>query len=252
MSDKPYKAPALEKGIAIIELLARSPVPLSMMEIGDALSRSKHELYRMLISLEDLNWLVRVRNEKFQLTNRLFDIAMSTPPRRNLHQAALDVMQELSNSVFQSCHLAVASDNDVVVVGRIESPTLLGFSVRLGHRRPVTGSTSGRVLYGCATEELKDAWRPSLKRRCDRATFESFLADSEHVRKSGVLTMSAEFVQGVTDMSVPLYDRENGAPAAALTLPYLKSGYAKISLEETRSLLVKAGKTISQKLTYGE
>jgi hypothetical protein len=48
-----YRAPALEKGLDIPELLARSSAPLSMTEISEGVGRSKGEIFRMLQVLED-------------------------------------------------------------------------------------------------------------------------------------------------------------------------------------------------------
>ncbi len=43
---KDYTAPALEKGLDILELLAVSPIGLSQAEIATKLKRSVNEIYR--------------------------------------------------------------------------------------------------------------------------------------------------------------------------------------------------------------
>ena len=43
-----YRAPALDKGLDIIELLASADEGLSQAEIAKALNRSPNEIYRML------------------------------------------------------------------------------------------------------------------------------------------------------------------------------------------------------------
>lgn len=52
-----YKAPALEKGMAIIELLARTPEGLNLTQISDSLGKSKAEIFRMVAVLNDLHYL---------------------------------------------------------------------------------------------------------------------------------------------------------------------------------------------------
>ena len=46
-----YRAPALEKGLEILELLSTSQEPLTQTEIARALGRSKNEIFRMLATL---------------------------------------------------------------------------------------------------------------------------------------------------------------------------------------------------------
>ena len=43
-----YRAPALDKGLDILELLAATEESLSQAEIAKALDRSPNEIYRML------------------------------------------------------------------------------------------------------------------------------------------------------------------------------------------------------------
>ena len=47
-----YQAPALKKGLEILELLAAATAPLNMSDISTALGRSVSEIFRMLQVLE--------------------------------------------------------------------------------------------------------------------------------------------------------------------------------------------------------
>ena len=46
---KPYSAPALEKGLDILELLSKQEAGLTQSEISRALGRSVSEIFRMLV-----------------------------------------------------------------------------------------------------------------------------------------------------------------------------------------------------------
>ena len=66
MSDRSrYTAPALEKGLDILELLASRFEPMSQAAIAHALGRTPSEVFRMISVLEQRGYLVRVtRNEE--------------------------------------------------------------------------------------------------------------------------------------------------------------------------------------------
>ncbi|WP_204311167.1 helix-turn-helix domain-containing protein, partial [Klebsiella michiganensis] len=52
-----YSAPALEKGIDVIELLGNEPFGLTITEISQRLGRSVSELFRVVVALDRRGWL---------------------------------------------------------------------------------------------------------------------------------------------------------------------------------------------------
>ena len=50
--DRKYRAPALEKGLDILELLARHGAPMTTSQMAATLGRSVSELFRMVLALE--------------------------------------------------------------------------------------------------------------------------------------------------------------------------------------------------------
>jgi DNA-binding IclR family transcriptional regulator len=60
MDSKPnYSAPALEKGLDILEILARTVMPMTMSEISEKTGRSRGEIFRMLSVLEGRRYITR-------------------------------------------------------------------------------------------------------------------------------------------------------------------------------------------------
>src|SRR6187402_695079 len=134
MSDKAaskYRAPALEKGLDVLELLAAAKSPMTLSQISTRLERSVSELFRMVQVLESRGYVaLSGRGDGFELTNKLFSLGLSRGPSQNLLASALPLMQALSEQTRQACHLAIASDDRMVVIARIEAPGDVGFSVR--------------------------------------------------------------------------------------------------------------------------
>ena len=54
-----YRAPALDKGLDILELLARTPGSLNLTEVAQGIGYSKSEIFRMLQVLEARGYLAR-------------------------------------------------------------------------------------------------------------------------------------------------------------------------------------------------
>jgi DNA-binding IclR family transcriptional regulator len=241
-----YRAPALEKGLAILELLAHTRGPMSLNAISRELKRSVSELFRMIQVLEFHGYLeVAGSGQGYVLSNKLFALGMTRAPTRDLHDAALPVMHRLAERVGQSCHLAVVSADQIVIVARVEAPGDLGFSVRIGYRRALIDSTSGLVLYAFQSDLVRSEWKARLARSTNRRDWIQFERRGHAARKTGYVTAPSHAVQGVIDLSAPV--TQAGSVAAALTIPYVKTGRS-LSVHETVGPLVQAAEEISHQL----
>jgi len=88
-----YRAPALEKGLDVIELLAAEKSPLNLSAISQRLGRSSGELFRMLQVLEFKGFITTSDSGAgYVLTNKLFALAMAQAPVRSLVETALGIV----------------------------------------------------------------------------------------------------------------------------------------------------------------
>lgn len=246
-----YSAPALDKGLDILELLAESSRPLTMGQIAERLSRSKGEIFRMLVALERRRYILRDEaSDGFSIGSRLFEMAMKTPPTRNLIQTAMPHISVVAHHLDQSCHLTVLSDTQIVVIARVEAPGELGFAVRLGYRRRVDHSTSGRVLAAFAS--LADRQRLIGKLADAYPDFDApgFGARIERVRKQGHEQGPSRSVRGVTDISAPIIG-ETGWAVAALTVPFILRDGAHAGLDDAIAVVVREAAAVSADLAVG-
>src|SRR5688572_31898025 len=114
-----YSAPALEKGIDILELLADTESGLTVSEISERLKRRMSELFRIIIVLERRQWLQKdPESARYSVTYHVLKLAHRGTPAQNLTLAAAPVMHELSTRINQSCHLVVRSDIQGLVILR--------------------------------------------------------------------------------------------------------------------------------------
>ncbi len=242
-SERRYRAPALEKGLDILELLARNGSAMTTSQISAALDRSVSELFRMVQVLEYKGYIEAASvGEGYELSNKLFALAMTRAPVRTLLEASLPIMRELSGQVRQSCHLAVVSDDQMVVVARVESPGYVGFSVRPGYRRPLAQSTSGAVLFAFQSSATRQAWLSRIDLG-SKAALKAFVERADAIRMRGYEQALSSFVDGVVDLAAPVMGRVG--PAAALTIPYVQSHPAPVTLEATIAALRAAAARIS-------
>jgi DNA-binding IclR family transcriptional regulator len=244
-----YRAPALEKGLDVLELLAAEKVPLNLSAVSLRLGRSSGELFRMLQVLEFKGFITTADNGSgYVLTNKLFALAMAQAPVRSLVETALPIMRKLAQEIGQSCHVAVASEDQIVVITRIERPGDLGFSVRIGYRRELTRATSGLVLFAYQDDEVRKAW---LKRcRLKGVPADSFVARANLVRKRGYHEADSDFVRGIVDLSAPILRGETAV--AALTCPFVHSHPLVMEKEQAVESVRAAARQITAAIQHGD
>ncbi len=242
-----YKAPALEKGLDILELLAQEGEPLNTPQIASRLGRSVSELFRMILTLENRGYIVQARGrEGYGLTNKLFSMGLAQSPVRSLIELATPEMKMLADTVSQSCHMTVLSNHQIVVVSRIESPRDMGFAVRLGYRRPAVESTSGVLLYAFMSEEDREKALNELAQVTDEQAMNQFKQRVEKARERTYVSYPSDFVKGVIDLAAPIIG--NKGVIAALIVPYVNC-FPEISNEdETLQLLVDTSVRLSKVL----
>ncbi|WID96605.1 IclR family transcriptional regulator [Bosea vestrisii] len=226
---RPYPAPALEKGLEIIELLALAQTPLSARTIAERLGRSKNEIFRMLFVLIERGYLDRdPATDEISLSNRLFELGMRVPRARDLVEVAAPALEALSERIGQSSHLVVLSKGETVVIVSAAGPGDINFTLRLGYRRTAAASTSGQVILAFQTIVPPD------NRLAAIATDGFLIADSHDV-------------VGVTDISAPILDRR-GQAIASIVVPYLNRHEARPKHREALAELLATCREIAGQL----
>jgi DNA-binding IclR family transcriptional regulator len=243
-----YSAPALEKGLDIIELLCASETPLSQKDIAKQLGRSVGEIYRMLACLVSRNYAALV-DDNYYITTKLFELAHANPPTHRLIVEAAPIMQKLASQLDQACHLTVYGRGRQMVVAKVDVPSGMGFSVRVGSELELLISVSGRVLLAFQDDETQ-AFRieEALLRRPEHAD-PQLTKVLQFIRERGFESAPSVQVRGLYAVSFPILDSQ-GHAIAALTVPYaerIDQSQPK-SIPEVQDALGTAAKTLSGRL----
>lgn len=215
-----YSAPALEKGLDILELLSLRDEGLTQRQLAEQLNRTVGEIYRMLACLVDRGYVTLEKpGDRYFLGTKLFELAHRHPPAQRLLDVALPHLRDVARELAQSCHLVVPHYGKGVVIAQEDCPGSLSFAVRMGTPVAPTESASGRVLLAFRDErERADliAGDETATSRLD--ALEKVLGE---VRDVGYCEMESARVRGIHDTSFPILDRP-GHAVAALTVPLVE------------------------------
>lgn len=245
-----YKAPALEKGLGILECLAATTTPMTLQQLSQSLGRSASEIYRMLEVLVDQGYVLRELG-LHRLSLKLFNLGVGQIAARSLVSVGLPVMEEVSQASRQALHLSVHADRRLVVIASIPSPEPLSFGVRLGSHFPFRDDrTSARVIAAfqppAQRERLLDEMvEQSLPGQVSRQALGERL---DQLRARGYEEVTSDTVQGIIDIAFPIFGSLHSGAVASINMPYLTQRDALMSRPAARQLVCEAARRISREL----
>lgn len=212
-----YSVPALEKGLAVIELLARASEPLSLSQISERMANSASQLFRTMNCLVEGGYVIKDEvHGKYSLTLKLFELANRHSPLKHLLRVANLPMQELAHAIRESCHISIIQHGQLLVVGQAESPEKVQISVSVGTSFPLVSTVSGRLLLSAMDDgSLAALLEDDVGyRQMSRPAREGFWARLAEIRASGVSTAVDESYIGLHDTAVLVGNPEVGVTAA--------------------------------------
>ena len=246
---KEYSAPALEKGLDIIEVLAREPEGLTSAEISGRLKRPMGQLFRMLVVLQQRGYVYyEAGTERYEMTLKLFEIAQGLGPVQRLNLVAAPLMKQLAEEIGQSCHLVIyySGKGHIVVQQNASSARVL--SVRLGAEAPLSNTCSGHILLAFAEESERSKMISAIPKSHHKLTETALKATVQRVRQNGFERLPSSLIQGVEDIGFPIFDHTE-AVAAVLVVPFLAylDGSHLVNIEDAQ----KAIERTAQRITVG-
>ncbi|WP_066631452.1 IclR family transcriptional regulator [Labilibacter marinus] len=230
-----YFAPALDKGLDILEYLSGQSIPQSQQEIALGIERTPNEIYRMLVSLENRGYIAKDPiSSKYSLTLRLFQLAHHHSPVDTMVKAAEIHMENLAHSINQSVHLSVLHHNKLMIVSQARSLTPVSLSVEIGSLFPLERTVSGKVILANLTKTK------SKQILASSDGYKAMTADEKKLLQSDLVDMKGQscasnkslLTEGVTDFAAPVYNMQKNV-VAVLAVSALTSQMRKLVSVET-------------------
>jgi len=254
MKDKEmkYQAPALDKGLDILEYLSSQSIPLSQTEIAIGIDKSPNEIYRMLMSLESRGYILRDEvSGKYRLSLKLFHLSHRHSPVDELRKAAQYPLEELANIIMQSCHLSILYMNQVMVVLHAKSPGPIALSIEEGNLFPLPLTASGKVLlsYMPDTEQSMVLSNNTIYQSFPDKEKNKFIKSLKEIKEKGAYIRTSDLAAGVIDVSVPI-GKGNTGIIACLTVSSLTALNVNkdIDNEDILAEAIKCAKKIEQRI----
>lgn len=236
----------------------RDEEELGVTELSRRLKLHKNNVFRLLATLEQEGYIEQSADtERYRLGVRVLELGCSFTRSRSLLCSAQPVLEALAAESRETCHLGVLRDFEVVHMrGRqIERAVMTG--LREGQRLPAHCTALGKVLIGCAPEELRQAYDRFLGATELEARTPHTIVDRhklfDHLRGVGGRGMAfdlSECDEGLACVAAPVHAAD-GTVVAALSVSGPESRLDELRLRsETAPQVAAAADRLSKALGY--
>ncbi|QQE77958.1 IclR family transcriptional regulator [Alicyclobacillus sp. SO9] len=240
MEKKPaYRAPALEKGLDILEALSVSSVPQTLTELSRTLDRSPSELFRMIGLLEKRGYIIK-DNYGYYLSLKLYELAHTHSLVGHILRAARQPMRDLSVVTRESCHLSILHNDELLVLAQEESPEKVRLSIEVGSKFPAFETVSGRLLLAHLNRDEFETYCRTNPQYLDLTSSqrENLDAQLDFIREHGYSVAENDTHYGVRDLAVLIGNTEIGV-TAAIAVTSLTAKRTKRQSDDTLEILNK-------------
>ena len=245
-------APALTRGFAILDLIAREP-GLGFAAIRDRLGLPSSSCHHLIATLCQVGALQARADRGYVLGLRLFELGAMAGNQRQLHDLALPTLKTLAQEVQLTCHLGVMEGAEAVYLLKVEGGREIRVNTWVGKRLSLHSSSLGKVLLaGLPENELEDVlaqvtWEAKTPRSIvDPKAFRRHL---QQVRERGWAFDDEEDLPNIRCVAAPVYDVQ-GHVVAAISAVGTVLDISRERIGELAATLCATAREISQHLGH--
>lgn len=199
----------IDKALDFFELFAKSNEPQTLTELSAALDMPKSSAFNLLDTLLSRGYIYETRQRGgYYPTRRLYDVARQIMDGDIIVQAIHGELENLARETGETVLLAARHGAEVLYVDVVEANSPIRYFARLGERKPLCSTASGKaiLLTFDAEERARIVHSASGLDGLSNAPKnpEALLKDLEKSAERGWSEDQAEFIADVMGIGVPL------------------------------------------------
>lgn len=146
-------APALSRGLRVLELLAKTEEPQSLTAIAKHLGIAMSSAHSICSTLMEEGYIEKRSGTLFHLTLKVMDLASSKINKYDIVEHFYEACDKMPLIRENAAVISVLDGQDVFYIGCRNSPQPLGITFRVGMRLPACCTASGRALLSSLSNE---------------------------------------------------------------------------------------------------
>ncbi len=236
---KYYQISSLEKGIRVLEILAKHKA-LTVTAVAGKLETNRAAAHRFLATLRDLGYVGKNDDNKYELTFKMFELGQQVAGNFEIRQIARRYLQELSAAFKETVNLGYWEGTEILHLDKIDSSEILRIDAPLGSKTPAYCTALGKaILSNLGEDALNDYIRGVrlVPHGPNTIVLKKKLREElKDTRERGYAVDNEELAQGLRCVAAPVFDHTGKAsyalsiscPSMRLSLEDVDKAYPKI------------------------
>ncbi|ETI68059.1 IclR family transcriptional regulator [Neobacillus vireti] len=209
----------LKKGLLVLELVKQYQ-GITLREVMNQLHLSKSTAFRLLTTLEEMNYIYKIQTQYFINRKTFFN---NFEKRSEKDWASLQSIHEAAQNLQMSTYLGKVDGTDLVMTQVLHAPFKKSADEEIGNRSKLHQSALGKVILAHLDEELlvpllgKMSLEPATKN-----TFQDSQLFHYHlkaIRQEGFAFDDEERIVGIRCIAVPVFRHKKVIAALAIAAP---------------------------------
>ena len=252
MADKPETNSAIQKALAVLEIVTGDIRPMSVVDISEELGLPRQTVHRVIRQLEDLNLLTKdPSRERYTAGERLRTLALRTISSSQSTRGTHAILKSLVDEVNETCNVGMLDGHEIIYIDRVECDWPLRVQLKAGSHVPVHCTAIGKLMLAHLDEDGRRRLLHGAPLRkytkytiTDPAHLEAQL---EQIAAQGYSINKQEDAIGLIAMAVPVRDPQ-GDVVAGLAVHAPEPRFPIAKAIEHLDLFHKAADRIGQSM----
>lgn len=232
----------IRRALSVFGCFSNERPSLSLQEISITLRLAKSTTFRLVQSLEDAGYLIRLADQKYCLSFKFVRLGGLAQSTLDICQISLPVMKHLASVSGESVTLHTIEGLNRVCLNVVTTPAPLMSLNHPGECAPLSLGAASLVLMAYSTNHSSEKTLASLAKQL-RHSQKDLQSIFRNVKKQGYVVSHGGSVPGLSAISVPIFDIQDQARySLSIVLPTIR---ARGRIAQLTAILREAGRKIS-------
>lgn len=247
------KVLSVDKALIIIKLLAEKGRDMKLTEISEELDINKGTLHGLISTLKFHGFIDQDgKTQKYRLGLYLIELGDIASKSLDIIQITSPIIEEVSNKLQETVHIAKLDNFDVVYVDKKESKQSMRIYTSIGSRNPAYCTGVGKAMLAYLDEDTLNMLLPEKVEKFTPNTVtdkEEFIKRLKLIKEKGYALDNEEFSVGLKCVAAPIFNHEGKAIyGLSVSGPSVRMTEEKV--QESIKLIKLAAEKISRKIGY--
>lgn len=226
---------------------------LSFQEVIDLSGFPKTTAFRMLKSLEEMEFLEKGTDAKYRLGILFLKFGHLVSTRLDVRKIAYPIMNELHNETKEAINLIVRDGNETVYIEKIDTKQKVRLYTAIGRKSPLYAGACPRAILSFLPEaEVKEYLESVELKSFAKGTVtdkEKLYETIVQARDHGYTISHSELEDHTSAVAAPIFNHK-GEVIAAMSIAGLEANYKEGNVEIFVEKLMNATAEVSKQLGY--